>query len=507
MDYHTLTGKELKQIRTLGQLKAAGYQAKSIKEELRDNLISKIKAKENVFEGIWGYEDTVIPDIERAILSRHNINLLGLRGQAKTRIARMMTLLLDEYVPVVYGSELNDDPLAPLTSYARNLIEERGDDTPITWWHRNERYTEKLATPDVSVADLIGDVDPIKAATMKLSYNDERVIHYGLVPRSHRSIFVINELPDLQARIQVALFNILQEGDIQIRGFKLRLPLDIQFVFTANPEDYTNRGSIVTPLKDRIESQIITHYPKSIEIGKKITAQEANLKGKPVENIHVPELMKDLIEQIAIEARASEYVDEKSGVSARLTISSYENMISAAERRLYMNGENKTVVRIADLIGVIPAITGKVELVYEGEQEGAGLVAYNLIGKAIRSQFVNYFPSPEEKKKSKEGNPYVIPLAWFGEGNVLDILASQSDKEYKQVLMEVPGLENVVTQLVKNLPEREKEFFMEFALHGLAEYSQLSKRMLDTGLQFKDLFSSMFDMGPGEEDDFDEDDL
>ncbi|WP_100628589.1 P-loop NTPase family protein [Algoriphagus formosus] len=507
MDYQKLTGKELTQIRTLGQLKAAGYQPKSIKEELRDNLIAKIKQKENVFEGIWGYEDTVIPDIERAILSRHNINLLGLRGQAKTRIARMMTLLLDEYVPIVYGSELNDDPLAPLTSYARNLIEERGDDTPITWWHRNDRYTEKLATPDVSVADLIGDVDPIKAATMKLSYNDERVIHYGLVPRSHRSIFVINELPDLQARIQVALFNILQEGDIQIRGFKLRLPLDIQFVFTANPEDYTNRGSIVTPLKDRIESQIITHYPKSIEIGKKITAQEANLKGKPVDNIYIPELMKDLIEQIAVEARGSEYVDEKSGVSARLTISAYENLISAAERRLYLNGEENTTVRIADLIGVIPAITGKVELVYEGEQEGAGLVAYNLIGKAIRSQFINYFPSPESKKKSKEGDPYVIPLAWFGEGNELDILASQSDKEYKQALHEVPGLEEVVTGLVKNLPEKEKEFFMEFALHGLAEYSQLSKNLLDTGLQFKDLFSSMFNMGPGDDDDFDEDDL
>lgn len=507
MDYQKLTGKELTQIRTLGQLKAAGYQPKSIKEELRDNLIAKIKQKENVFEGIWGYEDTVIPDIERAILSRHNINLLGLRGQAKTRIARMMTLLLDEYVPLVYGSELNDDPLAPLTSYAKNLIEERGDDTPITWWHRNDRYTEKLATPDVSVADLIGDVDPIKAATMKLSYNDERVIHYGLVPRSHRSIFVINELPDLQARIQVALFNILQEGDIQIRGFKLRLPLDIQFVFTANPEDYTNRGSIVTPLKDRIESQIITHYPKSIEIGKKITAQEANLKGKPVDNIYIPELMKDLIEQIAVEARGSEYVDEKSGVSARLTISAYENLISAAERRLYLNGEENTTVRIADLIGVIPAITGKVELVYEGEQEGAGLVAYNLIGKAIRSQFINYFPSPESKKKSKEGDPYVIPLAWFGEGNELDILASQPDKEYKQALHEVPGLEEVVTGLVKNLPEKEKEFFMEFALHGLAEYSQLSKNLLDTGLQFKDLFSSMFNMGPGEDEDFDEDDL
>lgn len=507
MDYQNLSGKELTQIKTLGQLKAAGYQPKSIKEELRDNLIRKIRQKENVFAGIWGYEDTVIPDIERAILSRHNINLLGLRGQAKTRIARMMTQLLDEYVPVVYGSELNDDPLNPLSSFAKNLIEEKGDHTPIIWWHRNDRYTEKLATPDVSVADLIGDVDPIKAATLKLSYSDERVIHYGLVPRSHRSIFVINELPDLQARIQVALFNILQEGDIQIRGFKLRLPLDIQFVFTANPEDYTNRGSIVTPLKDRIESQIITHYPKSIEIGKKITAQEANLEGKPVDQIHVPELMRDLIEQIAIEARNSEYVDEKSGVSARLTISAYENLISAAERRLYLNGEENTVVRIADLIGVIPAITGKVELVYEGEQEGAGLVAYNLIGKAIRSQFVNYFPSPEQKKKSKEGNPYVIPLAWFGEGNELDILASQSDKEYKQALHEVPGLENIVTQMVENLPEKEKEFFMEFALHGLAEYSQLSKKLLDTGLQFRDLFSSMFNMGMGEEEDFDEDDL
>lgn len=504
MDYQKLTGHQLLQIKTLGQLKAAGYTPKSIKEELRTNLIQKIKTKENVFEGIWGYEDTVIPDIERAILSRHNINLLGLRGQAKTRIARLMTHLLDEYVPVVFGSELNDDPMQPLSTFAKELIEEKGDDTPITWLHRDERYAEKLATPDVSVADLIGDVDPIKAATMKLSYNDERVIHYGLVPRSHRCIFVINELPDLQARIQVALFNILQEGDIQIRGFKLRLPLDIQFVFTANPEDYTNRGSIVTPLKDRIESQIITHYPKSIEIGRKITAQEANLIGKPVEHIHVPELMKDLIEQIAIEARGSEFVDEKSGVSARLTISAYENLISAAERRLYLNNETNTVVRIADLIGVIPAITGKVELVYEGEQEGAGLVAYNLIGKAIRTQFVNYFPSPEQKKKDKTGNPYVLPLAWFGEGNVLDILASQSDKEYKSLLHAVPGLEEVVTQLVKTLPEKEKEFFMEFALHGLAEYSQLSKKLLDTGLQFKDLFSSMFDMK--EDEDFDDED-
>lgn len=507
MEYSKLRAKELLQIHTLGDLKASGYQPRSIKEELRQNLIKKIQNKENVFEGIWGYEDTVIPDIERALLSRHNINLLGLRGQAKTRIARMMTHLLDEYVPVVKGSELNDDPLQPLSSFARELISEKGDKTPIFWWHRSDRYTEKLATPDVSVADLIGDVDPIKAATMKLSYNDERVIHYGLVPRSNRSIFVINELPDLQARIQVALFNILQEGDIQIRGFKLRLPLDIQFVFTANPEDYTNRGSIVTPLKDRIESQIITHYPKDIEVGKKITAQEAKLHARPVERIHVPELMKDLIEQIAVEARESEYVDEKSGVSARLTISAYENLISAAERRLYINGEEKTQVRIADLIGIIPAITGKVELVYEGEQEGAGLVAYTLIGKAIRTLFTSYFPSPEHKKKAKEGNPYVLPLAWFGEGNELDILASQDDKAYKTALHGVPGLEAIVTQHVKHLQEREKEFYMEFALHGLAEFSQLSKKLLETGMQFRDLFSSMFDMGAPEDFDDEEEGL
>ncbi|AGA77870.1 Mg-chelatase subunit ChlI [Echinicola vietnamensis] len=507
MTYQQLKSKDLLKIKTLGELKASGYQPKSIKEELRQNLIQKIKAKENVFAGIWGYEDTVIPDIERAILSRHNINFLGLRGQAKTRIARQMTELLDEYVPVVEGAELNDDPMQPLTNFAIELVDEKGDDTPIGWWHRDDRYTEKLATPDVSVADLIGDVDPIKAATLKLSYNDERVIHYGLVPRSHRSIFVINELPDLQARIQVALFNILQEGDIQIRGFKLRLPLDIQFVFTANPEDYTNRGSIVTPLKDRIESQIITHYPKNIEIGKKITAQESKISGKPMDKIHVPELMKNLIEQVAVEARTSEYVDEKSGVSARLTISAYENLLSAAERRIYLNDENETVTRIADLIGIIPAITGKVELVYEGEQEGAGLVAYNLIGKAIRTLFAQHFPTPEQKKKDKEGNPYVLPLSWFGEGHHIDILASQSDKEYKKSLHEVPGLEKVTTDFVKQLPEKEKEFYMEFALHGLAEYSQLSKKLLDTGMQFKDLFSSMFDMEAPDEDDFDEENL
>src|SRR6266513_6149539 len=264
--------------KTLGELKRSGYLPKTIKEEIRQNLIVKLKAKENTFPGIIGYEDSVIPDVERALLSKHNILFLGLRGQAKTRMARQMTELLDEYIPMISGSEINDDPLDPISKYSMDQIAAHGDETPIHWVHRSDRYAEKLATPDVSVADLIGDVDPIKAANLKLSFADERVIHYGIIPRSNRGIFVINELPDLQARIQVALFNILEEGDIQIRGFKLRMPLDILFVFTANPEDYTNRGSIVTPLKDRIDSQILTHYPKSLATARKITEQEASVE-------------------------------------------------------------------------------------------------------------------------------------------------------------------------------------------------------------------------------------
>ncbi len=495
MQYQDIPGDKKRGIHTLGELKATGYQPVSIKEELRNNLISKLEKKEPVFEGIYGYEDTVIPDIERAILSRHNINFLGLRGQAKTKIARMMINLLDEYIPAIKGSELNDDPLNPISRMARDIIKEHGDHTPIEWIHRSERYAEKLATPDVSIADLIGDVDPIKAASLKLPYSDERVIHYGLIPRSHRSIFVINELPDLQARIQVALFNILQEGDIQIRGFKLRLPLDIQFVFTANPEDYTNRGSIVTPLKDRIDSQIITHYPKSIEISRMITEQESKILPLQKETVVVNRLAKDLVEQIAFEARDNEYVDSKSGVSARLTISAYENLIAAAELRRLKAGEKTTHVRVGDFIGVIPSITGKVELVYEGEQEGPGIVANNLLGKAIRTQFLNYFPNPEDKRKQKDKpNPYKTITEWFGEGNELDILHAASTKELEQVLNKVPGLKKLVDELHASEPRENKLFLMEFALHGLAEFSMLSKHQLEKGLQFKDLLSSMFSM-------------
>lgn len=492
--------------KTLGELKKTGYKPKSIKDELRDNLIQKLKNKETVFEGIWGYEETVIPDLERAILAGHDVNLLGLRGQAKTRLARLMVHLLDEYVPVIEGSELNDDPMDPLSRYGLDKVKELGDNTPITWLHRAERYTEKLATPDVSVADLIGDVDPIKAATLKLPYSDERVIHFGLIPRSNRCIFVINELPDLQARIQVALFNILQEGDIQIRGFKIRLPLDIQFVFTANPEDYTNRGSIVTPLKDRIDSQIITHYPKSLEIGKRITQQEARLK-EAQRSISVHEIAKDLIEQIAFEARKSEYVDAKSGVSARLTISAYENLVAAAERRSIINNEKNTSIRVADFIGVIPAITGKVELVYEGEQEGPNIIAQNLVGKAIRTQFVNYFPDPDKFRKQKEKSPYKKVTDWFGDGNTIDVLHDMNQAEFEKKIRSVPGLTELIQDLHKAQDAGTKLFLMEFALHGLAEYSLISKHHLTAGLQFKDLLSSMFTLPRPEAEDDDEDDI
>lgn len=491
--------KDFLKLKTIKDLKNAGYKPKSIKEELRDNLIKALKSNDKVFEGIKGYESTVLPQLYTALLSRHNIILLGLRGQAKTRLARLMLNLLDEYIPVVTGSDLNDDPFRPISLYSKNLIEEKGDDTPISWVKRNERYTEKLATPDVSVADLIGDLDPIKAASLKLTYADERIIHYGLIPRSHRGVFVINELPDLQARIQVSLFNILQEGDIQIRGFKVRLPLDIQFVFTANPEDYTNRGSIITPLKDRIESQILTHYPKTLALSKEITQQEANVTDTQKEQIYVPELLKDLIEEVAFQARESEYVDQKSGVSARLTISAYENLVSQAERRMIINNESKARVRIADLYSVIPAITGKVELVYEGEVEGISNVAYYLIGKSIRSQFENYFPNPEKSKKKKDTDPFNKIVDWFNAGNDIELGQDLSEQNYEKILKAVPSLDEPIKNL--KLEKDDKLLFMEFILHGLAEFSQLSKQKLDGSIQFRDLMGSMFNLGPEDEDD------
>lgn len=509
-----------KKIITLGELKKSGYKSLPIKEEIRKNLIEKISNKENAFPGILGYEDSVIPDTERALLSRHNILFLGLRGQAKTRMARQMIDLLDEYIPVIAGSEVNDDPLNPLSKFAKDLIAEHGAETPITWLHRSERYGEKLATPDVSVADLIGDIDPIKAANLRLSFADEKVIHYGIIPRSNRSIFVINEIPDLQARIQVALFNILEEGDIQIRGFKLRMPLDILFVFTANPEDYTNRGSIVTPLKDRIQSQILTHYPKTLETALAITEQEADILDEQKQKVSVSDLVKRLIEQVAFEARANEYVDKKSGVSARLTIAAYENAVSSAERRAIIHNEAHTQVWISDLVGIIPSITGKIELVYEGEQEGPFQVAVNLLDKAIRTQFVQYFPNPDGLKKRKnngkqsqqenaDDNPYKVITKWFDAGNHLDLLIDMKEADKIAALYKVDGLYGLIKKYFAQANEKENALLMEFVLHGLASYSLISKKVIEGKIEFKDLMGGMMNLGKMnlEEDDFNEDDF
>lgn len=496
----------IEQITTLGELKKSGYKTTSIKDEVRKNLIAKIEGKENPFKGIVGYEDTVIPDTERAILSRHNILFLGLRGQAKTRMARQMVDLLDEYIPTIAGSEVNDDPFKPLSKYAKDTIAEYGDATPIHWLHRSERYGEKLATPDVSVADLIGDIDPIKAANLKLNFADERVIHYGIIPRSNRGIFVINEIPDLQARIQVSLFNILEEGDIQIRGFKLRMPLDILFVFTANPEDYTNRGSIVTPLKDRIQSQILTHYPKTIEQSLAITEQEANILQVQQERVVVSDLVKRLVEQIAFEARANEYVDKKSGVSARLTIAAFENLVSSAERRAIIDGEKSTQVWISDFAGVIPSLTGKIELVYEGEQEGPYQVAVNLIDRALRTMFVQYFPNPEQAKKKRPtgkksveekpaDNPYKQITRWFDAGNSLDLLVDMKDADKIVALYKVDGLFGLVKKYFHAATDAENALLMEFVLHGLAAYSLISKKIIEGRVEFKDLMGSMMNLG------------
>lgn len=480
------------EIHTFGELKKAGYTYKSIKDELRDNLVEKIKKGETVFEGVHGYEDTVIPELERAILSKHNINLLGLRGQAKTRLARLMVNLLDEYIPFVEGSEINDDPFRPISRFATELLAEKGDDTPIGWLPRSERFAEKLATPDVTVADLIGDVDPIKAANLRLSYADDRVIHFGMIPRANRSIFVINELPDLQARIQVALFNILQEGDIQIRGFKLRMPLDLQFVFTANPEDYTNRGSIVTPLKDRIGSQILTHYPKTVAIAKSITEQESGTEAVLKQQIYVPELAREILEQISFEARDSAYIDAKSGVSARLSISAFQNLLSTAELRMLRNGAESTSVRLSDFMGIIPAITGKVELLYEGEQEGADAVATQLIEDAVKSVFAMLFPKVEKLEKQTEKYPYDDIVQWFANSDGIELADEVDDEEYQSTLSSITPVRALIRAYQPEMSEQDVYFLSELVLWGLTLNDKLSKQRVGNTFQIQDSFQGYF---------------
>ena len=473
-------------IKTLKDLKSSGYSSLDIKDEMIKNLKINLSKGKPTFEGIHGYEDSVIPDLERAILSKHNINLLGLRGQAKTKLARQLINLLDEWMPIVSGSEINDDPFNPISYYAKNIVTKKGDNTPIEWVHRNNRFFEKLATPDVTVADLIGDIDPIKAASLKLSYSDPQVIHFGMIPRANRCIFVLNELPDLQARIQVSLFSILQEKEIQIRGFKLRLPINLQFLFTANPEDYTNRGSIVTPLKDRIGSQIMTHYPKTIDIAKTITNQESSLSNS--DGIYVPELAKDIIEQISFEARESVYVDSKSGVSARLSISAFENLISSAKRRMIMNGEVKTSIRMTDFNAVISAINGKIELVYEGEQEGAVEISRLLILESVKTFFVNFFPKIKKLNKAEQLDPYAEIVDWF-KNKELFIDENLDNKAYNDTFKTIKVLKSFVKKQIPSIDTKDENFMCEFLLWGLSSYKKVNITRTSRGLSFSDSFS------------------
>ncbi len=480
-----------KKVFTLKELKESGWKSVSVKDEIRNNLIKKIQNKETIFEGILGYEKTVIPQIQHAILSRHDLILLGLRGQAKTKMLRMLVQFLDEYMPVVAGSEINDDPFKPLSRFAKDLIKDKGDDTPIEWVHCSHRYGEKLATPDTTVADLIGDIDPIKAATQKLNLADEKAINFGLIPRTNRGIFVINELPDLQPRIQVALLNIMQERDIQIRGFNVRIPLDVSMAFSANPEDYTNRGNIITPLKDRIDAQIITHYPKELEIGVSITKQEAWDQRNSDITVHVPEVYREIIERAAFEARDSEYVDQKSGVSTRMTITAMEQVLSSAERRAVFNEEFETTIRIADVYHMIPALTGKLELVYEGEQEGAINVAKLIIGKSISKTFKKYFPDPQSRSE-EEKSSYKEITDWFSSGNEINIPDTLTNKEYSKLLSNVKGLKELVKKQVKSSGDSEFYSWMDLVLEALHQNSMLSKQDLDDETSYSDMVGSMF---------------
>jgi len=464
----------MEQAKTLGELKASGYQSVSVKDELRANLIKKLRSGEKLFPGIVGYDESVIPQLLNAILAKHNTILLGLRGQAKSRIIRQLTELLDDQLPVIAGSEVNDDPFHPISAYGRRTLDLHGDSMPIDWIGRDSRFVEKLATPDVTIADIIGDVDPIKAAKGGHLLSDELTIHYGLLPRANRGIFAINELPDLAGKIQVGLFNIMQEGDVQIKGYPVRLPLDVMLIFSANPEDYTARGKIITPLKDRIGTEIMTHYPSELQTAVEITKQEAwvnrdGLDASAVDGqgVHIPDFIRETVEQIAFEARDDNRVDKHSGVSQRLPITVIESMVSNAERRALLTGEEEIVPRISDIYAAIPSMTGKMELEYEGEQVGANRIAKDLIKRATGEVFEGYFV----------GIDFAQTVQWFDQGNNLRLADTASARECKTLLDAVPEL--IETSLIpfdfKKEDQAQLVAACEFVLEGLYAQNKISR--------------------------------
>ncbi len=454
---------------TLGELKTSGYQGRSVKDEMRGNLIGKLKSGERLFQGVLGYDESVIPQLVNAVLSKHNLILLGTRGQAKSRIIRQLTELLDEEIPIIAGSEINDNPFEPLSAFGRQQIQENGNETKIDWVKRDSRFVEKLATPDVTIADIIGDIDPIKAAKGGHLLSDEMTIFYGLLPRANRGIFAINELPDLAGKIQVGLFNIMQEGDVQIKGFPVRLPLDVMLVFSANPEDYTARGKIITPLKDRIGAEIATHYPKNIGLGTSITKQEAWTDRNGFENytVEIPEFISEIVEQIAFEARDDQRIDKRSGVSQRFPISALESVVSNAERRALITEETAIVPRISDVYAALPSMTGKMELEYEGEQIGAQKLAKDLIKKACGVIFEGFFL----------GIDFEPTVRWFDEGNKLILSDTASAAEGAMMLEVVPDLVESTATTLDIEPSREAKLISacEFVLEGLYAQNKIAR--------------------------------
>jgi len=463
---------------TLGSLRASEYTparlARSVKDELRENLIAKLRAsaaskeqtKAPLFPGIVGYEDTVVPQIVNAVLSKHNFILLGLRGQAKSRILRSLTTLLDPHCPYIAGSEIRDNPYAPISKFSRDLIAKMGDETPIAWMTPDDRFVEKLATPDVTVADLVGDIDPIKAARSNQDLGSELTMHYGLLPRANRGIFAINEVPDLAGKIQVALFNIMQEGDVQIKGYPVRLPLDVAIVFSANPEDYTARGKIVTPLKDRIGSEIRTHYPEDVEEGITITAQEA-WSTRPASKIEIPHYIRQIVEQIAFTAREDKKVDKRSGVSQRLPISTMELVLSNAERRALLHDEAIAVPRVGDIYTALPGISGKIELEYEGEMRGADTVIREIIRHSVATVFDKYFAATNTQQIEQ----------WFNLGGTVQLNDEQPSSGSLEELKQIQGLIEKLSPLEIN-SESKPEITVsaaEFLLEGMYAQKRLSR--------------------------------